>query len=84
MNQEKNQDQYTEEQSYKDPPLSLRVKTQITEPFFFLLIFREGERERERQRNIDLLFHLFTYSLAASRMCPDRGLNPQSGHVGTF
>ena len=39
---------------------------------------REGGREgRERERNIDLLFHLSMHPMVASCMCPDQGLNPQ-------
>ena len=32
------------------------------------------ERERERLREITLLFHLFMHSLIASYMCPNWGL----------
>ena len=37
----------------------------------------EGRERRERERTIDLLFHLFTHSLVASRMGPDRGWDLQ-------
>ena len=44
------------------------------------MIFRQREREEERQweRNIDLLFHFFMYSLIGSCTCPDRRLNPHT------
>ena len=45
--------------------------------WFFRLVLRE----RERERNIDLLF-FFVHSLVDSCMCPDGGLNPQSWHIG--
>ena len=44
---------------------------------------RGGERDRGRERNTDSLFHLFTHSLVASCMCPDRGLNLQAWLFGT-
>ena len=34
----------------------------------------ERKEGRERDSNIDLLFHLFMHSLVASCMCPDRGI----------
>ena len=37
---------------------------------------------RERERDIDLLFHLFMHSLVDSWMCPDWGLNPQPWGTG--
>ena len=42
---------------------------------FYLLSWR-GER------NTDLLFHLFMYSLVDSCMCPDQGSNLQHWYVG--
>ena len=42
--------------------------------FFKKLIL---EREEERERNIDLLFHLFMRSLVDPYMCPDWELNLQ-------
>ena len=51
---------------------------------FYLLILeremegvenREGEREKESQRDIDLLFYSFMHSLADSCMCPAWGSN---------
>ena len=42
---------------------------------------RERGKERETERNINLLFHLVIHSLVDSRMCPDWGLNPQPGWV---
>ena len=39
--------------------------------------------EREREREIDLLFHLSTHSLADSCVRPDWGWNPQPWHIGT-
>ena len=53
--------------------------------FVFYLLSLEGEREevgeggerkRERERDINLLFHLFMYLLHASCMCSDQRLNP--------
>ena len=35
-----------------------------------------------RERDIDLLFHLFMHSLVDSCMCPDRGSNTQPWHTG--
>ena len=40
--------------------------------------------ERERERSIDLLFHLFIHSLVDSCMCPDQGSNTQPWHIGTM
>ena len=42
-----------------------------------------GEREegKGRERNIDLLFHLFMHSLVDSRMCLDQGSNPQPWRI---
>ena len=37
---------------------------------------------RERERNIDWLFHLFMHSLVASYMCPDWGSNWQPCVLG--
>ena len=57
--------------------------------FFPLSDFRQGgrkgaaERKRERERNINLLFHLFMHSLVASHMCPDLGRNTQLWRTGT-
>ena len=39
--------------------------------FIFLLLILEREEGEERERNIDLLFHLFMHLLGASCMCPD-------------
>ena len=36
----------------------------------------ERETEREREQNINLLFHLFMHSLVDSYMCPDLGIEP--------
>ena len=47
--------------------------------FFKSLIFRDREEERE----IEVLFHLFMHALVASRMCPDQGWNPQLWRIGT-
>lgn len=50
---------------------------------------REGEREgkesdrKERGRERGLLFHLFIDKLVDSCMCPFRGSNLQSWHIGT-
>ena len=59
----------------------LKLLLQILFLFFnsFKLIW-----ERERERNIDLLFHPFMHSLVYSPMCPDRGSNPQCWHTGTM
>ena len=48
---------------------------------FFLLIYR---LERERERNINLLFHLFMHSLVDSCRCPDQGWNLQHWHIETM
>ena len=37
---------------------------------------------REKEREINLLFHLFVCSLVDSCMCTDWGLNPQPWHSG--
>ena len=59
--------------------------------FFFFLFLERGmmgysrrkrECERERKTDIDLLFHLFMYSLVGCCMCPDPGLNSQPWHIG--
>ena len=47
----------------------------------FVLFFSEGEGERER--NIDLLSHLFMHSLVASCMYPDQRLNLQPWPIRT-
>ena len=44
--------------------------------FFNLLILERGGGERER--NINLLLHLFMHSLVASCMCPDSRSNLQT------
>ena len=44
---------------------------------FFIYWLTEREEGRERERNIDLLFHLFMISLVESCMCPGHGLNLQ-------
>ena len=36
-----------------------------------------------RERNMDLLLHLFMHSLVDSCRCPDQGLNPQPWHIRT-
>ena len=61
----------------------------ITLLFYKILFidFREmrggKEGEKARERNIDLFFHLFMYSLVASCMCPDWRLNLQPWCVRT-
>ena len=53
----------------------------LSQSFFnFLLI---DLRERERERNINLLFHLLMHSLVDSCVCPDWGLNLQLQHIRT-
>ena len=42
--------------------------------YLFIIDFLEGERERD----IDLLLHLFMHLLVDSCMCPDQGKNPQT------
>ena len=37
----------------------------------------------ERERNIDLLFHLLMHSLVSSLMCPEQRSNPQPWHMQT-
>ena len=53
---------------------------------FLFIEFRKREREvwgeRERERNTDLLFHLFMHSLVDSCMCSDWGSNSQSWYMG--
>ena len=39
---------------------------------------------RERERNINLLFHSFMYSLVGSCMCPDLRSNLKSWHIKTM
>ena len=47
-------------------------------------LFFELILERERERNTDLLFHLFMHSLVDSCMClPDWGSYLQPWHMGT-
>ena len=41
-----------------------------------------GEQERDRQIDIDLLFHLRMHSLVAFCMCPDQVSNPQAWPIG--
>ena len=50
--------------------------------FIYLLSFLERE-EVGRERDINLLFHLFMHSLATSYMCPDWGSNLQPWYTGT-
>ena len=45
---------------------------------FIVLLEKEGEVEREKERNID---GKEKHQLVASLMCPDWGLNPQPRHV---
>ena len=53
--------------------------------FYFTEYRGRGEwREKEKQRNIDLFFHLFMNSLVDSCMCPDLGLNLQPWHIQTM
>lgn len=40
-----------------------------------------GGRNREKQRNIDMMFYLFMYLLVDFYLCPDRGLNLQPWHT---
>ena len=53
---------------------------------FYLLIWGGGRKReriirRGRERNIDLLFHLFIHSLVDSCMCPDQELNLQPWYI---
>ena len=53
---------------------------------FHLLIFfrkREKNEKGEKERNINLLFHLLMHSLVAFCMCPDWGSNLQSWCIRT-
>ena len=50
---------------------------------FLKIDFRE-EGGGEREKNTDLLFHLFMHSLVDSYMCPDQGSNPQPWYIGTM
>ena len=45
-------------------------------------LFFELILERERERNTDLLFHLFMHSLVDSCMCPDQRQNPKPWCIG--
>ena len=42
----------------------------------FYWFFRVSGKERERERNINLLFHFFMHSLVDFCMCLDQGKNP--------
>ena len=59
--------------SIEDKKLQIYVEIKIIFLFlnFYLLILRK------REKNIDLLFHLFMHSLVDSHMCPDQGSNLQ-------
>ena len=46
------------------------------------LIFREKKGEAGRERDIDLLFHVFMHSLVTSCVCPDQELHPQPWYMG--
>nr|KAF6399276.1 hypothetical protein HJG59_010158 [Molossus molossus] len=50
--------------------------------FFFYFLIDLREREKKTQ-TINLLFHLFVYSLFAPCMCPDLGSNSQPRLIGT-
>lgn len=45
---------------------------------------KERETQTDRQRNMDLLFHLFMCSLVASYKYPDGGSNPQPWRIETM
>ena len=64
--------------SIEDKKLQIYVEIKIIFLFlnFYLLILRK------REKNIDLLFHLFMHSLVDFCMCPDWGSNLQPGPVG--
>ena len=47
-----------------------------------MLFFDRFFREKGRESEIILLFHLFLHSLVESCMCPDRGSNLQPWSIG--
>ena len=53
--------------------------TELHQPRLTCEIFKKNlfSDKRERERDVNLLFHLFMHSLVASCMCPDQGSNPQ-------
>ena len=48
---------------------------------FYLFILNLLILESQRERDINLLFHLFMHSLVDSCTCPDRGRNTQPWHI---
>ena len=45
----------------------------------FIYLEEGGCREKEKEKNIDLWFHLFMHSLVDPCMCPEQGLNSPLG-----
>ena len=66
------------------PAIWRRFLEQQPQLFFtFLFVdFRETESKGEKERNTDLLFYLFMYSLVDSCLCPEQGSNPQPWCIG--
>ena len=65
--------------------LAHQTTLQPTEPHWPGLFINFLERERER--NVDLVFHLSIYSLVDSCMCPDQGIKPATlayRHIGAM
>ena len=50
--------------------------------FIYLFIFILLILDREEGRDITLLLHLLVHSLVVSCICPDRGPNPPTWHIG--
>lgn len=52
--------------------------------FYSLSIVLLRQRGWEKERNMDLLFHLFMHSMVYACMSPDWGSNPQCWSIGTM
>ena len=69
--------------SSAQPSYHTRTDTAATRGWVACLFVRLF-RQIERNRPIDLLFHLIMHSLVDSYRCPDRGSNPQPCCFGTM
>ena len=64
-----------------------KMKVAVKKVYIFKNLFnllnleREGGRQREKDRNFNLLFDLFIHSLVVSCMCPDQRSNSQPWHI---